>query len=309
MRTHLECIPCFLRQALEASRFLTSDTEKQAAVMREVLALVADLPWDQQPVASAQLIHRRIRELHGGQDPYRVAKSQDNQLLRGILPDLASMIRRVPDPLLMATRLAIAANVIDLGAHSAPCPADVLPTLRRVLHEPFVGDVEAFSAALGRARTVLYLADNAGEIAVDRLLIEEIGAHRVTVAVRGTPVLNDATLADAAEVGLTGVTRVIDNGSDAPGTILQDCRADLRDRFHGVDLVIAKGQGNYETLAEAEREVFFLFKVKCPVVSADVGLPVGTHALLHHVPGQQAGPCLARGLSRAGAPCAPEVRP
>jgi hypothetical protein len=97
--------------------------------------------------------------------------------------------------------------------------------------------------------------------------------------VRGAPVINDATMADARAVGLHEIVEIIDNGSDAPGTILEDCSEDFRRRFSEADLILAKGQGNFETLSEQPRNIFFLFKVKCPVIAAHVGLPVGTHVL------------------------------
>ncbi len=102
----------------------------------------------------------------------------------------------------------------------------------------------------------------------------------MTVAVRGAPVLNDATMADAHEVGLHELVEVIDNGSDAPGTILEDCSAPFRDRYQRAQLVIAKGQGNFETLRGARKRIAFWFKVKCPLVSHHVGLPLGAHVLL-----------------------------
>jgi uncharacterized protein with ATP-grasp and redox domains len=94
-------------------------------------------------------------------------------------------------------------------------------------------------------------------------------------------VINDATLADAREVRMHELVEVIDNGSDAPGTILDDCSAAFQERFRKADLVIAKGQGNFETLGEVDGNMFFLFKVKCPVVAGHVGLPMGMHALLY----------------------------
>jgi uncharacterized protein with ATP-grasp and redox domains len=126
----------------------------------------------------------------------------------------------------------------------------------------------------------LYLADNAGEIAFDRLLVERISPGRVTLAVRGAPVINDATLADAQAVGLDKIVEVIDNGSDAPGTILDDCHSDFRRRFAGADLIIAKGQGNYETLSDGPGNLFFLFKAKCPVIADHIGQPVGTQIMV-----------------------------
>ena len=132
---------------------------------------------------------------------------------------------------------------------------------------------------MAEARSILYLADNAGTIAIDRLLIEQFSPARIALAVRGAPVINDATMADARAVGLHEVVEIIDNRSDAPGTPLEDCNEDFTRRFSEADLVLAKEQGKFETLSEQPCNIFFLFKVKCPVIAAHVGLPVGTHVL------------------------------
>ncbi len=245
----------------------------------EVERLARQTDLSRPPVLVGQAIHRRLRALTGD-DPYRDAKRAFNALVLELDAELRCMIRCASDPLRMATRLAIAANVIDLGPNASLSPADVLSALRGVLDQHFDEDWEELVAALARADRVPYLADNAGEIAVDRLLIETIGPDRITVAVRGGPVINDATIEDAREIGLDALVEVIENGSDAPGTVLDDCTEAFRERFEAADMVIAKGQGNFESLSEAERPVFFLFKVKCPVVASHVGLPAGTHALV-----------------------------
>jgi uncharacterized protein with ATP-grasp and redox domains len=280
VRTHLDCLPCFVRQGLEASRFVTDDPALQETILRETLRLSADVDLRVPPVAVGQIIHRRLREMTGSDDPYRAVKSEQNRLVAGVLEDLATLVRQAPDPLVMAARLAIAANVIDLGVPGELTPDRVLSSLHGVLDEPFHGDVDAFVNALEGAESILYLADNAGEIVADKLLIDEIGPGRVTVAVRGGPVINDATRADAEMIGLTDVVDVIDNGSDAPGTILDDCDDSFRKRFDAADLIIAKGQGNFETLGDVDAPLFFLFKVKCQLVASHTGLPLGTHALL-----------------------------
>ena len=141
--------------------------------------------------------------------------------------------------------------------------------------ESLTGDIQELADAADRARDILYLADNAGEIVFDRLLIEQLPPGRVTVAVKGGPVLNDATRSDAAVAGLNELAEVIDNGSDAPGTLLGDCSHSFRERFDRADLVIAKGQGNYETLSDARKDVFFLLKAKCPVIAHHLGCDVG----------------------------------
>jgi damage-control phosphatase, subfamily I len=145
---------------------------------------------------------------------------------------------------MMAARLAVAATAIDLGPGS-PVAEDVVGTLRAVLDLPFHAELADFRAALERATSVLYLDDNAGEIVVDRLLVEQIGPSRVTVAVRRAPVLNDATVIDARESGLTdlpGLAGVVSNGSDAPATLLEDCDDSFRARFDAADMVVAKGR-------------------------------------------------------------------
>jgi uncharacterized protein with ATP-grasp and redox domains len=97
----------------------------------------------------------------------------------------------------------------------------------------------------------------------------------VTVAVRGAPVINDVTIADTQPAGIPGLVEVVDNGSDAPGTILDDCSAEFQRRFDEADLIIAKGQGNYETLSEVEKDIFFMLKAKCPVIARDLACHVG----------------------------------
>ncbi len=280
MNTYLDCIPCLVRQGLEAARNATSDGRVHEQIVRDVLRMAADMDLELPPPYLSQAINRRVRELTGIEDPYRAVKRTFNRLAVEALPELADLVRQAPDPLLAAVRCAIGANAIDLGVGGALAESDVREALRGSPREPVHGDLEEFRRALVDAREILYLADNAGEIAVDRLLVEEVGPERVTVAVRGAPVLNDATLADAEEVGMGDLVEVIDNGSDAPGTILADCSEAFRQRFRRADLIIAKGQGNFETLSGNESRVAFLFKVKCAVVSRQVGLTVGSHALV-----------------------------
>jgi damage-control phosphatase, subfamily I len=150
----------------------------------------------------------------------------------------------------------------------------------KVLSEPFHGIAEDLRSAAETADKILYLADNAGELVFDWPLIEQLGPEHVTVAVRGHAVLNDATLEDAKAAGLDQWVEVVGNGSDAPGTVLEDCSPSFQRRFHEADLIIAKGPGNFEALSDEPAKIFFLFKVRCSVISGRIGLPIGTHVLL-----------------------------
>jgi len=174
--------------------------------------------------------------------------------------------------------MAVAGNIIDfgLGAHGCEEIA-VEDTIMNALDSPFaVNDIPELIERLGDAEHILYVADNAGEIVLDRIFIEHIGPDRVTCAVRSAPVINDATLTDAAQAGLDRLCRVIPSGSEAPGTPLSLCSEEFLECFAAADLVISKGQGNFETLDAPGREVFHLFMVKCPVVSQEVDVPMGS---------------------------------
>jgi len=229
------------------------------------------------PAVIAQQMHRRLRQLTGVDDPYRAVKARFNRMALDMLPELSARVRQAADPLGMALRLAIAGNVIDLGANGGITEEEARQAVAGAMEERFHGDVEGFRQAAEGASDILYLTDNAGEIVFDRLLIEQLPTERVTVVVRGGAILDDATMVDAEAAGLCDLIEVIDNGSDAPGTILADCSESLRRRFTTADMIIAKGQGNFETLSDETTNIYFLLKVKCPVIADHVGLPVGTH--------------------------------
>jgi len=276
MRIFLDCIPCFVRQALDAARLATDDEQVHEKVVRGVLRLAADLDMSQSPPAIGQQIHRLIRKLIDNNDPYRELKQRFNHLALRLCAELEERVRTSEDPLETAVRLAIAGNIIDLGVKTSIKESDVARTIRDCLTADFDNQqIEKFRNAMSRAGKILYLADNAGEIVFDRLLIEQMPTERITLAVKGEPVINDATIEDAEFAGLTEMVEVIDNGSDVPGTILETCSQTFRERFEDADLIIAKGQGNYETLSDADKDIFFILKAKCPVIAGDLGCEVG----------------------------------
>ena len=196
---------------------ITDHPAAQEEVLRDVLRFVAEMDLSKSPPVTGQRIHRRLREITGKADPYAEGKMRFNRMALDMLPELYEKITGADDPLAMAARLAIAGNVIDMGVNGNISENDVRQAIEQTLSEPFYGDMPEFRRSINAADRILYLADNAGEIVFDRLLIEVLGAEKVTVAVRGGPVLNDATMEDAEATGLTELVNVIDNGSDAPG--------------------------------------------------------------------------------------------
>jgi hypothetical protein len=280
MRTYFDCIPCFVRQALDAARLATDDERIHEQVVRQVLKLTAELDMSQSPPVIGQQIHRLIRNLMGQDDPYRKIKRRFNNLALKLYPELRKQIVSSNNRLETAIRLAIAGNIIDFGVNGSVNESDLNKAISESLTADFDSmQLQSFQDAIEQAEEILYLADNAGEIVFDRLLIEQIPVEKVTVVVKGFPVINDATMEDAVVTGLPRIVEVIDNGSDGPGTILESCSPAFRSRFSTADLAIAKGQGNYETLSDVDKNIFFLLKAKCPVIASDLGCEIGSMIL------------------------------
>lgn len=276
MRTFLECVPCFVSQALGAVKFITDDQMVHERVLREVLHKVGDLDLSMTPPAMGQEIHRLIRRITDNDDPYRDIKEHSNKLALQYYPRFKEKIQCSQNPFETAVRVAIAGNIIDFAKINKLDDKKIY----QVIEDSFTAilseaDVCEFYDAIQKANDILYLGDNAGEIVFDRLLLEQMPREKVTFVVRGGAVINDATMDDAQKTGITDIVEVIDNGSDAPGTILETCSAKFRERFNDAELIVAKGQGNYETLSGADKDIFFLFKVKCPVIAQDADSKVG----------------------------------
>ncbi|MFC1761965.1 DUF89 domain-containing protein [Planctomycetota bacterium] len=280
MNATLDCLPCFIRQTLDAVRMATDDKKMQNQVLRQVLYEACVIDLDRSPPLVCQQLLELVGKLTGETDPYAQEKVRCNQTVLDMVDMLREQVATATDPLAKAVRLAIAGNVIDFGIYGSISSGDIQAAIRNCLsvdmHDEAFDD---FRNAIKTAGTVLYLADNAGEIVLDRLLIETMDHPGVTVAVRGGPILNDATLIDAEAVRLRDVTCVIDNGSRAPGTVLEECSSEFCRIFQDADLIIAKGQGNYESLHDVDKDIFFLLKAKCVLVARSLGCEVGDMVL------------------------------
>jgi len=276
MKTTYDCIPCFIRQALDAVRLATSDEKIHEQVLRGVLAAASKMDLDQSPPVMGQYIHKTIRELSGHDDPYKKIKDRFNNFSLKLYPDLKQRIQSSSNPMDTAVRIAIAGNIIDFGVNAKIDRSMVFDTIEQALSAQVFGNIEVLCDSIDSAENILYLGDNCGEIVFDRLLIEQLPVDNVTFVVRGGPIINDATIADARATGMTELVNVIDNGSDIPGTVLEKCSKEFRECFAHSDLIIAKGQGNYETLSSCEKNIFFLLKAKCPVISGHMGCEQGS---------------------------------
>jgi len=277
MKTYLECIPCFVRQAHDALRQVSDDEALMHRALQRVLVASAEFEMTLSPPEMARTIHRIIREETGVADPYAEIKAESTVVALRLAEEARPMISGAIDPFKMALRFSIAGNIMDFALTSKWDQMNLSTFLDDTrLKELDEAEVESLRRAVSTARNILFLGDNAGEAVFDRLLIEQMPAAKVAYAVKGAPIINDVTLADARASGLDEVAELIDNGNDAPGTILSLCPPAFQKHFAEADLVIAKGQANYETLSDSERPVFFLTQVKCPVIGRDIGKPVGS---------------------------------
>jgi uncharacterized protein with ATP-grasp and redox domains len=277
MKATPACIPCYLKQALSAALEVTEDVERQRRVLNEVARLLPDLSLESTPAHNSTHVLWRAQEILGCADPWRAKKRHYNALALRMYPQLAALAADSPDRLDTALRIAAAGNVMDLGILSGG-EVDVPRVLEDVVSKGFAADdARSLKRALRPERQVLYLLDNAGEAVFDRVLIEELSATGlpVTVASKGAPILNDATMEDALRAGLDKIATVISNGSPMIGTDLGTCSEEFLNWFAEADVIISKGQANFETLNETVSPTFFILRAKCPEVARELGVSTG----------------------------------
>ncbi|MFZ5774848.1 MAG: damage-control phosphatase ARMT1 family protein [Thermodesulfobacteriota bacterium] len=266
MRTSPECLSCLRRQAKAAIGMASQDAATQRQVESAALHYLDRLDMSLSPPENATGLYQLIATASGCRDPFAAIKEAENRLALQWRDSIRQRILASQDPLRTACAYAVAGNIIDHGANHA---FDAVAALDNCLERPFaIDDLERLRTEAREARKILYLADNCGEIVLDGLLAELLARQSVvTLAVRGAAVINDATRADAHVCGLDATLRIIDNGTACPGTPLGSCSKEFRQHFQEADLIISKGQGNFETLSEEGGPIYFLLTAKCAVVA------------------------------------------
>lgn len=236
------------------------------------------------PAEYSQLAYDIVARESGVRDPFAAEKHRYNALALSMVPTCMAALKTAADPLAVGAHLAVAGNIIDLGIAQR---LDINATLATALETPFViDDLPRLRRELAAARQLLYIGDNAGEIVFDRLFIEVIqrlyGNVTITFSVKSGPIINDATMADARAVGMDRVCNVIETGNAMVGAPLQHVNVAFRKALDAADIIISKGQGNYETLnTETQRPIYFILKAKCDLVAQALGVAFGDSVLKH----------------------------
>jgi len=278
MKTYFECFPCYVQQALRAARLFTDDPKVIKNLIDEVGMLFPKISFEMTSAEIGEFIYGKIREISGVEDPYEDLKNQSTDDALELIPFCEELVASSSDPLFTAIKLAIAGNVIDFAIHNT---VDIPVEIDSIIHKELtINDYELFKKRLEKSDTILYIGDNAGESVFDRLLIEQLADRKVFFSVRGAPVINDVVEKDAIRAGIDQVAEIVSSGSAVPGTILTKCSEEFNELFHEADIVISKGQGNYEGLSDEKREIFFLLRVKCEVIAGHIGIPVGSLVLM-----------------------------
>jgi uncharacterized protein with ATP-grasp and redox domains len=274
LKLHLDCYACFMRQTLQAARFSGADEATQRRALLRTMQILADSPADATPPQMSESIHRAIREETHCSDNYREVKKTSTQQAMAFYPMLKQMVAKSEDPFEMAARIAVIGNIIDFGAaETINLDQDIEKDLADSLT---VDHTTHLKTELEKAPWALYLADNAGETVFDRVFIETIRHKDLRYVVKSGPVLNDALREDAEAVGLDKIVPIYETGVDAVGVVPQRSSKEFLDLLNSAPVIIAKGQANFESLGGTHYNVYFLFKVKCPMVADITGLPVGS---------------------------------
>jgi len=275
MNLQSDCLVCLLNQSIRVAKNLKLDEEKSQELGRVASASIANYRDVSPPVAASDL-YPKLGEIIGSDDIYEELKKVSTQEALKLLP---AVKKSVNSTIRGAIKASVAGNVIDFAT---PSHFDLSEEFEKVFHTPFViDDEDDFLARLAKAESFMIIGDNVGEHVFDKLLLQEIARAypnlKIYYAVRGLPIINDVTLKEAREIEIDKVATLVDSGVDTPGLAYEHASDEFMELYNSMDLIIAKGMGNYECLEGVkDRRIYHLFKVKCEVVASNVGAELGS---------------------------------
>ncbi len=263
------CIPCALDFAYRTLKFIGYEDDEK--ILMEIMKELINIDYSLTPAHLGTIISRKIKKLTGIEDPYMDEKRKQNDIGKSIYNVLKMIVRESKNPLIEAIKISCIGNSIDLGA-TGFVKLDferIKDELNFELNEKRLNE---FLSRLKRAKTVLFVSDNAGEIIFDKVFLEEIKDKKIYVNVKSKPIINDITIKEINETGISEFAEIIETGTDSLGIMFDEVSKDFKRLFHKADIVVAKGHANFETLIDAEREVFFILRAKCDYVAEILGI-------------------------------------
>ncbi len=285
IRLNPGCISCLIKNRLEDFPENTP-REKQIEYMQRVLKEISEAPKSVSAPVIVRTINAIQKDMFGYNKDFAHVKAYFNELMLGKVPAIQQKLEESDDSLKLAIQYAMTGNYIDFGAMNKVDENE----LQRFLddsHNNFVNETEYESLKndISNAKEIVFLTDNCGEIVMDKILVQEIQKANpdanVTVIVRGEQVLNDATMEDAVQVGLTDMVTVIGNGSEIAGTCLEEISEEAKIKMVQADVILAKGQGNFETLQMCGLNIYYIFMCKCEMFAKRFQVPRFSGMLLN----------------------------
>ena len=282
MNAHLDCVICLQQQALRILRLATTNQRLHEHTLRQVLQYLTATAWTTDPLTLSKGAWEIITRATGNPDPYHALKRQSNQEVLHIYPQLQEYVHKSADPLLTACKLAVAGNIMDFGAKAH---FNIHETIEHVLHTDFaINHYDRFQAELRHASSLLLFADNAGVLL--ETVLHDHALRKITVVVKQLPILNDAMLEDVHQIGLADLPniefRYVNTSVNGNAPWLNP---DVMAWMRAHDIVIAKGQANYEAMSDTPG-IYFLLIAKCAIVADDTGTSTGALILKYRADDQ-----------------------
>lgn len=273
MKIHDKCLPCVVNQAVKVANITGAHNKEE--LLREVFTYLSKMDFEATTPEIIGEIFEIIKKHTNNPDPYKETRSYYNTLFLKMLPKFERKLEQAENSFGLAVRYAIVGNIIDFNPIHNTLLEDIFDCFEKMEDEKLaIDDSEVLMKDILNANSLLYLGDNCGEICMDKLLLKKIKELnpnvKVFFGVRGKPVVNDSIAEDAYAVGIDEYAEVIDNGDGSLGTVLNRTSPEFKEVYKKADVVIAKGQANYECLSEENKNIYFLLMTKCDVIAKDI---------------------------------------
>lgn len=278
MTINTACVECIINQSSKVANAIRANEKLTNTITSTIKEMSKDFSFKSTPPEIASYVYEKMAELANKEDLYDEVKKLSTIKAKSFIPVLKEKLKDSNNKLLVATKIAIAGNVIDLAS---AIEFDLEEELEKIFETDFAhDDFDKFKEQMQKAKQVLVIGDNVGEHIFDYMFIETVQKLfpdiQVTYMVRGNPIINDVTIKEAKEAGFDKICNLVDSGVNTPGFVYNRATALSKKIFDEADLIISKGMGNYECLSPSHREkICFLLKVKCGVVASSLGKNIG----------------------------------
>ena len=282
MKINEQCLPCLVNQAIKTANLTNAQNREE--LYKKIFALLSQLDFSKTNPEIVGESYRLIKQHIGCDDPYKETKTYYNQFFLANIDSYDEKIHSIED----AVKYAIVANIIDFNPVHSNVDEDIRNFFSNIDNLEFaINDIDLLLDDIQKAKSILYVGDNCGEICFDKLLIKRMKninpQCQIYFGVRGEAVVNDNTEEDAYFVGMDEYAAIVSNGDYSLGTIISRTSPEFREIYRNADVVIAKGQANYESLSEEEKNIYFLLMAKCKVIAECIGVKEKDLVCMRHV--------------------------